>query len=156
MMGSIRVNQVWNYVNAYARHEWKAKRRFVRYAGPGGLAEQTAGAAKELGLLADTVQKVCAQFDTSKRQFKKAWLHFRGKKSLGWIPFKGVTLVLEAGGFRFMKRRFQVWDSYGLERFEAKDGSLVQDTRGRWYLCVPVEVDDLSRLEFLARAIFTS
>ena len=30
------VNQVWNYVNAYARHEWKAKRKFVRYAGPGG------------------------------------------------------------------------------------------------------------------------
>ena len=137
------VNQVWNYANAYARHEWKAKRRFVRYAGPGGLAEQTAGAAKDLGLLADTVQKVCAQFDTSKRQFKKAWLHFRGKKSLGWIPFKGVTLTLEPGGFRFMKKRFQVWDSYGLGHFEAKDGSLVQDTRGRWYLCVPVEVDEL-------------
>ena len=81
------VNYVWNYANAYARHEWKAKRQFVRYAGPGGLADQTSGAAKELGLLAQTVQKVCNQFDDSKRQQKKAWLHFRGKKSLGWIPF---------------------------------------------------------------------
>ena len=87
------VNYVWNYGNAYARHEWKAKRRFVRYSGPGGLADQTSGVAQELGLLADTVQKVCTQFDQSKRQHKKAWLHFRGKKSLGWIPFKGVTLT---------------------------------------------------------------
>ena len=137
------VNTVWNYVNAYARHEWKAKRRFVNYAGPGGAAEMTAGAAKELGLLADTVQKVCAQFDTSKREHKKAWLRFRGRKALGWVPFKGVTLRLEDGGFRFMKQHFQVWDSYGLGRFEAKDGSLAQDSRGRWYLCVPVEMDGL-------------
>lgn len=137
------VNTAWNYINAYAHHEWKAKRRFVNYAGPRGLAEQTAGAAKELGLLADTVQKVCSQFDTSKRQHKKAWLHFRGRRSLGWIPFKGVTVKLEAGGFRFMKQRFQVWDSYGLDQFEAKDGNIVQDTRGRWYLCVPVEMDGL-------------
>lgn len=137
------VNYVWNYANAYARHEWKAKRQFVRYAGPGGFAAQTAGVAKELGLLADTVQKVCAQLDLSKRQHKKAWLHFRGKKSLGWIPFKGVTLTLEDGGFTFMKRRFQVWDSYGLGRFEAKDGNLVQDARGHWFLCVPVEMDGL-------------
>ena len=102
-----------------------------------------AGAAQELGLLADTVQKVCSQFDASKRQHKKAWLHFRGRRSLGWIPFKGVTVKLEAGGFRFMKQRFQVWDSYGLGRFEAKDGSIVQDSRGRWYLCVPVEMEGL-------------
>ena len=27
------VNMAWNYLNAYARHEWKAKRRFVNYAG---------------------------------------------------------------------------------------------------------------------------
>ncbi len=137
------VNDAWNYLNAYARHEWKTKRRFVRYAGPGGLAEQTAGSAKDLGLLADTVQKVCMQFDQSKRQHKKAWLHFRGKKALGWIPFKGVTLRLEDGAFTFMKQRFQVWDSYGLGQFEAKDGSLAQDARGRWYLCVPVEVEGL-------------
>ena len=137
------VNYVWNYGNAYARHEWKAKRRFVRYSGPGGLADQTSGVAQELGLLADTVQKVCTQLDQSKRQHKKAWLHFRGKKSLGWIPFKGVTVKLEDGGFRFMKQHFQVWDSYGLGRFEAKDGSLVQDSLGHWFLCVPVEMDGL-------------
>lgn len=137
------VNYVWNYANAYARHEWKAKRKFVRYTGPGGLADQTSGAAKELGLLADTVQKVCAQFDQSKRQHKKAWLRFRGKKALGWIPFKGVTLTLEDGGFTFMKQRFQVWDSYGLGQFEAKDGTIAQDTRGSWFLCVPVEMDGL-------------
>lgn len=137
------VNYVWNYANAYARHEWKAKRRFVNYAGPAGFAEQTAGAAQELGLLADTIQKVCAQLDTSKRQHKKAWLKFRGKKTLGWIPFKGVTVKLQDGGFKFMKKRYQVWDSYGLGSFQAKDGSIVQDTRGRWYLCVPVEVDGL-------------
>ena len=141
------VNTVWNYANAYARHEWNAKRRFVSYAGPRGLAEQTRGAAKDLGLHSGTVQKVCAQFDTSKRQHGKAWLRFRGRKSLGWIPFKGAHLELEDGGFRFMRQRFQVWDSYGLGRFTARDGNLVQDPRGRWYLCVPVEMDGLELLE---------
>ena len=61
------VDYVWNYCNAYARHEWKAKRQFVRYAGPGGLADQTSGVAKELGLHSATIQKVCAQLDQSKR-----------------------------------------------------------------------------------------
>jgi rubredoxin len=123
---------MWNYANAYARHEWKAKRRFVNYAGPGGLAGQTSGAAKDLGLHSGTVQKVCAQFDTSKHQHGKAWLRFRGRKALGWVPFKGAHLQLEDGGFRFMKQRFQVWDSYGLGRFTARDGSLVQDALNKF------------------------
>ena len=135
------VNCVWNYVNAYARNEWKAKRKFVKYAGPTGTADQTSGAAKELGLHSGTVQKVCVQFDLSKRQQKKAWLKFRGKKSLGWVPFKGDHIKLEENGFTFMKKRFQVWDSYGLGNFKAKDGNIVQDSMGRWFLCVPVEVE---------------
>ena len=137
------VNYVWNYGNAFARHEWKAKRKFVRYAGPGGLADQTSGVAKELGLHSATVQKVCTQLDLSKRHHKKAWLRFRGKKTLGWVPFTGVSIELVDGGFRFMKQHFQVWDSYGLGQYEAKDGSLVQDAHGHWFLCVPVEMDGL-------------
>ena len=137
------VNYVWNYANEYARHAWKAHRRFVAYAGPGGFADMTSGTAKDLGLHSGTVQKVCEQLARSKVQFKKAWLRFRGRKSLGWIPFKGAHLALEDGGFRFMKRHFQVWDSFGLGSFQAKDGNLVQDARGRWYLCVPVEMDGL-------------
>jgi transposase len=71
-------------------------------------------------------------------------LKFRGKKSLGWIPTSGASIKLFDGGFRFMKKNFQVWDSYGLGNFKAKDCNISQDSRGRWYLCVPVEFPDLT------------
>lgn len=135
------VNIVWNYLNEYARHEWKAKRVFVGNYGPSGFAAQTVGAAKQLGILAWTIQSVCENIETQKKRNKKAWLKSRGKKSLGWIPFKSDTVRMGDGFFVFMKQRFDVWDSYGLSGFEAKSGNIVQDSRGNWFLCVSTEIE---------------
>lgn len=37
--------------------------------------------------------------------------------------------------------KFSVWDSYGLSKYELRAGSFSEDSRGRWYFNVAVEVD---------------
>jgi hypothetical protein len=65
------------------------------------LNNLSAGAAAEFDRIgSDTIQRINAEFVTRRIQFQKSHLRFRHsggrKRSLGWIPFKGVSLVLRA------------------------------------------------------------
>ena len=99
------------------------------------------------------------------------WRASRGpRRALGWIPFKARSLVFK--GSKASKKKglqkglqkgqaanpdsrrgvkallqfngilFEVWDTYGLDRFALRAGSLCEDSSGRWFLHVQVEIPD--------------
>ena len=142
------VNQVWNHINAVSA---KAARPFhgkPRFLSGYDLQKFTAGFSKCDGVSvgSGTVQLVCVEYATRRKQFKKTRLNWRvsnpksSKYSLGWIPFKGGHAKYKAGQVEFAGQKFSLWDSYGLSQYELRAGSFSQDSRGRWYLNVAVEV----------------
>ena len=63
------------------------------------------------------------------------------KYSLGWIPFKGGHAKYKAGQIQFAGKKFSLWDSYSLADYELRAGSISEDSRGRWYFNVAVQVE---------------
>ncbi|EAA5258670.1 transposase [Salmonella enterica subsp. enterica] len=92
-----------------------------------------------------TVQEIVASHGKARKQFKRSRLRWRisggARRSLGWIPFKVGSAVWKNGAVRFAGKLFNVWDSYGLSGFKFRAGSFSEDSRGRWYFNVCVEVD---------------
>jgi len=143
------VNQVWNHINAVSA---KAARPFSgkpKYLSGYDLQKYTAGYSKcdEVTVGSGTVQLVCVEYATRRRQFKKTRLNWRvsnpksAKYSLGWIPFKGGHANYKAGQIHFAGKKFSLWDSYGLSDYELRAGSFSEDARGRWHFNVAVEVE---------------
>ena len=139
------VNQVWNYLNELSSRSIRERQKWLSAY---DLQKYTAGFSKCEGVKVGsaTVQLVCEEYATRRRQFKKARLNWRvsnpksPKRSLGWIPFKKGGTVYRNGQVKFCGLALGLWDSYGLSRFELRAGSISQDARGRWYLNVCVEV----------------
>jgi putative transposase len=140
------VNQVFNFCNETSR---RAIRERCQWLSGCDLQKLTAGFSKCGGVSmgSGTVQLVCAEYATRRKQFKKARLNWRvsnpksSKYSLGWIPFKGGHAKYKAGQIEFAGKKFSLWDSYGLGKYELRAGSFSQDARERWYFNVAVEVD---------------
>ena len=138
------VTLVWNFVNELsAKHTQRTGKFFCAY----DLQKYTDGATKEgLALHSQTVQGICDEYVSRRRQFKKRKLRWRvsngARKSLGWIPFKCGATTLRNGQLRYAGHYFGLWDSYGLSRYKLGSGSFSQDARGRWYanICVKTEV----------------
>lgn len=140
------VNQVWNFCNETSirsiteRHKWLSGFDLQKY---------TAGYSKCDGVKigSATVQLVCEEYAIRRKQFKKARLNWRvsnpksSKYSLGWIPFKKGVVTYKNGQIRYAGEFFNLWDSYGLADYDLRGGSFNQDSRGRWYLNVAVEVE---------------
>lgn len=139
------VNQVFNFCNETSM---RAIRERNKWLSGYDLQKLTAGFSKCEGVNVDsgTVQLVCVEYATRRKQFKKARLNWRvsnpksSKRSLGWIPFKGGHAKCKAGQIGFAGKKFSLWDSYGLSQFELRAGSFSQDARGRWYFNVAVEL----------------
>ena len=142
------VNQVWNHINAISA---KAARPFhgkPKFLSGYDLQKYTAGFSKCDGITvgSGTVQLVCVEYATRRKQFKKTRLNWRvsnpksSKYSLGWIPFKGTHAKYRAGQIHFAGQKLSLWDSYGLADYELRAGSFSQDSRGRWYFNVAVQV----------------
>jgi len=134
------VNYCWNYIN---ETQQKAARSNRKWLSAFDLQRLTNGAGKDLNLHAHTIQRVCRQYDNSRKTHKKAWLKFRGRKSLGWVPFNTGHVSFDGSVFKF---RGVVYQSMHLHpaliagmKFGA--GSFNQDSRGRWYINMPVEVE---------------
>jgi putative transposase len=126
-----------------AETQQKAARAGRKWLSAFDLSGLTAGASKELNIHAHTIQRVCGEYDKARKTHKKAWLRWRGRKSLGWIPFNTSHVSFDGDAFKF---RGVVYQPMCL-RDELKPGvkigagSFNQDARGRWYLNVPVEVE---------------
>jgi IS605 OrfB family transposase len=137
------VNFVWNYCNETQKHALKWGKRW-----PSGfdLNVLTTGSSKELGLHSGTVNAVCEQYAKSRKQHKRPYLRYRGKKSLGWIPLKGRDLKREGDAFRFAGNTYRVFNSRPLPEGKVKDGTnFSQDAKGNWYLNIVIEVADAER-----------
>lgn len=133
------VNAVWNYAN---ETQQKAARERRQWLSAPALQRLTAGSGPLLDLHAHTVQKVCEQYVRSRQQHRKAWLRFRGRKSLGWVPFNTGHVSHRDGAFHFRKRRYDVWLHRPVfEGAKIGAGSFNADARGRWYLNIPVDVE---------------
>ncbi|RDB35118.1 MAG: transposase, partial [Spirobacillus cienkowskii] len=99
------------------------------------------GSSKELELHSQTVQFVSEEYITRRKQFK-ALLRWRGKKSLGWVPFKSSAIKINNGKISYNKSEFSFWNSRELpEDAKIKTGSFCQDKSGHWYLNVAFESD---------------
>jgi len=143
------VNQAWNHINevsAKAARPFHGKPKFLSGY---DLQKCTAGYSKcdDVSVGSGTVQLVCVEYATRRKQFKKTRLNWRvsnpksSKYSLGWIPFKGGHAKYKAGQIHFAGQKFSLWDSYGLSKYELRGGSFTEDSRGRWYFNVAVEVE---------------
>ena len=139
---SREVNRVWNYSQDLAL---QVLHRTGKFMSAYDMAEYTRGAAKEgLSLHSQTVQAVSEEYCTRRRQFKKAKLRWRvshgSRRSLGWIPVKATALRYKNGQVHYQGVPLSLWDSYGLKDYTLRSGSFCEDSRGRWYLNVTVDV----------------
>lgn len=141
------VNFVWNYCNETQQQAVKRKRKWLTWH---DLQKLTAGSSKELDIHAHTIQQVCQVYDRSRSAKKKPWLNWRvsnpksPKRSLGWVPFNKGHVTYRDGAFAFRGRSYRAWVSRELtegQTFSA--GSFSQDSQGRWYINLPIEVESL-------------
>ena len=140
------VNQVFNFCNETSHRAIHERQQWLSGY---DLQKLTAGFSKCDGITigSGTVQMVCAEYATRCKQFKKSKLRWRvsnpnaSKYSLGWVPFKGGHAKYKAGQIEFAGHKFSLWDSYGLSNYALRAGSFTQDSRGRWYFNVCVEVE---------------
>jgi putative transposase len=136
------INFVWNYINELSSRSIKERGVFLSEF---DLHPYTKGAGKELGLHSQTLQCVAKEYVTRRKQFKKARLNWRKsggvKRSLGWLPFNTSAASFKNGQVYFNKQHFKIWDSYGLSQYKFKSGSFNEDSHGRWYFNVVVEVE---------------
>jgi transposase len=138
------VNFVWNYCNELQITMFNRERRFLSGY---DFAKFTRGATKEgLRLHSQTVQAIAEEYATRRRQCRKVRLSWRkstgSRRSLGWIPFKKTAIQAAHGQIKFAGQWLSLWDSYGLEAYPIRAGTICEDARGRWYLnaCVAVPV----------------
>ena len=134
------VNYVWNYCNERQRQAVRECRRWLSYP---ALATLTAGTSVELGLHAHTIQRVCRAYADARRTHKKPWLRWRGRRSLGWVPFNTGHVTFDGAAFTFRGVRYETMHLRDIPAGTTIGaGSFNADARGRWYLNVPVEVPE--------------
>jgi putative transposase len=140
MAGS--VNFVWNYCNESSL-EYLDKHN--KWLSAYDLDALTKGCSKDLAINAQTIQAVNSEFSTRRNQLKKRKLSWRSKKrSLGWVPFKSEGISLRGDCIVYNKVSFRFWKSREIEG-KIKTGSFVQDTQGRWYVCLVCETPKLPK-----------
>lgn len=132
------INFVWNYCNETQRKAVKSGRKWLTWH---DLQKLTAGASKLLDIHAHTIQQVCQQYDRSRSTKRKPWLRWRGKRSLGWVPFSTGHVSFDGETFKFRGIRYETMHLRDLPTGVAiRAGSFNQDSKGRWYINVRVEV----------------
>lgn len=134
------VSYVWNYCNETSRRAWDRDRRWLSAYDLGKL---TAGSSAELGLHSHTIKRVCDQFANSRDKAKRAGLRWRGKRSLGWVPFNTGHVSFDGEAFKFNGTRYEVMHTNPHIHAGMKFGaaSFNADSKGRWYINLAIKVD---------------
>lgn len=139
------VNLVWNYCNDVSRKAWADRKEFLSGYKLVGL---TSGSSEHLDIHSHSIQKVCHYFDTRRRQAGKSGLRWRGRKSLGWVPFNTGSVKFNGKGFIFRKIEYKPMHlPKRLSRsIKILDGSFSEDRSGNWYINLNVlcNVDEKS------------
>ena len=142
---AIEVNEVFNYCNETSFNA--ARRTDLKRKLMSGfdLCNLTAGASQYYDKIgADTIQSICthyAQKRQAARRLKLRWRVSRGaRRSLGWIPFKALSLKRKGVCLRFAGKCVRVSERERLEGLKWQGGCFAQDALGDWWLCVPVKM----------------
>ena len=135
---ALSCNVVWNFCNESQEHALRWNQRW-----PTGfdLNKLTTGSSRELGVHSQTVQAVCEEYATRRKHAKKRKLRWRGRRSLGWVPFKASGIKVVEDTVTYAGQTFRFWKSRDLLG-TIKTGNFSQDSRGRWYVNFVVEVPD--------------
>lgn len=141
------VNTVFNFCNETQQQAVKRGRKWLTWH---DLQKLTAGSSKDLDIHAHTIQQVCQVYDRCRAAKKKPWLRWRTsnpkspKRSLGWVPFNKGHVAFRSGAFVFRGREYRAWVSRDLNEGQTFGaGSFSQDSRGHWYINLPVEVESM-------------
>ncbi len=109
------VNKVWNLckekqVKALEENSTKKildkttglEKEVRNYISSFDFDKKFSGKSKEYGLHSQTLQAITKEYATRVRQFGKT-LRWRGRRSLGWIPFKASGVQLKEGRVIYCK-----------------------------------------------------
>ena len=135
------VNEVWNWCNDIQKHT--IRHNMKKWPTWFDLNKLSSGCGQELGLHSQTIQAVCEKYADSRKISKRPYLRYRGNKARGWIPFKAAGIKLCHGAVVYCKRRLRFWDSREFpEEFKILTGSFAEDSAGKWFLNVTIEIPD--------------
>lgn len=133
------VNVVWNFCNETQRFAVKSGRYWLSAF---DFHKLSSGTSKDLGLHAHTITQTCSRYVVSRETAKRPWLRWRGKKSLGWVPFNTGHVSFNGTDFKFRGVRYEPMHARDLTcGVELRSGSFSADSRGRWYINVRVEIE---------------
>lgn len=134
------VNFVWNYVN---ETQQKAARSGRKWLSNFDLQKLTAGAGRDLNIHSHTIKRICCAYDDARRTQGKAWLRWRSRRSLGWVPFNTGYVTFDGRDFTFRGRPYRAMHLNPRLKpgIKVGAGSFNADARGRWYLNLTVEVE---------------
>lgn len=100
-------NMVWNFCNDITYQAWRLSRKFFSDF---DLNYLLTGSSKEIPLHSQTFQAISKELVVRKKQFKKAKLRWRTRKtSLGWIPFKASGIKIEGSEVVYCGKRYKFW-----------------------------------------------
>ncbi len=133
------VNFVWNYCNEASV---KAIDYNSKWLTGFDLSNLTTGCASDLGINSTTVQSICVEYANKRKQFKKKKLNWRGKKSLGWIPFKASAIKINNDSATYKGETFKFWKSQDVLG-KILTGSFNCDCTGKWFLNIQSQVEQI-------------
>ena len=141
------MNLVWNYCNEVQIESVKRSygNPFSKWTNFQSLQKLTAGMSQELGVSAASIQMVCQEYDSSRREHKKAKLKWRGEKSLGWIPISQQSISFTGEYFVFMGEKYypmHLRPELLTQNTKILSSSFNQDSQGHWYINVVIEIKD--------------
>lgn len=133
------VNFVWNYCKETSRDAWSFNRQWLSAFDLGRL---TSGSSKMLEVHSGTIKRVCDQYALSRDRARHASVRWRGRKSLGWVPFNTGNVTFNGKGFVILGKVFETThlrpEVFEAARFCA--GSFSADAKGRWHINIPVHL----------------
>jgi putative transposase len=141
---AFEVNQVWNFANATSMAAAARTDKLRKWLTGFDLCQLTAGATDCFERIRSaTIQSVCVQYAQKRRVAKRLKLRWRvsggARRSLGWVPFKAVSIKRKGNSLRFAGKTFRVFEAALLDGIKLRDGQFSQDALGQWWFCLPVE-----------------
>ena len=140
------VNFVWNYINNLS---YKFLKQHNKFLSAFDIDKYLAGAASELSLHSTSLQEVSKVYTNNRKTFKKTKLACRSAKrnTLGWIPFKASAIKMIADDtIKYKNLVLKFYKSRLLPKEASiKTGSFSQDSRGRWYVNLVVDVQSTTK-----------
>lgn len=142
---AVEVNRQWNWCAEYSRSRIRNG-----LSAPSGYDLTYACAGFTVGcdyLPADTINAISQEYALKRKLAKTQKLRWRvsagPRRSLGWVPFKGSGIKRKGAGVRFAGKSFRVFEAARLDCKKLKGGNFAQDSCGDWWLCIPVDEQEV-------------